>query len=548
MKAPSHDRLFLYRFIVCFAVFVNFLAVSKAHADLPPPTPPAAIHTIANTPHQMPLSAGVTPDGRFTYSTGSPRPNTAQYESARRALHGTNPDLLSGMKSHPIRLTNNYGQVATGQIRTATTMPSNGALAQGLGALVVADMANAHLNNLNAQGTADRFVRGLEQGNIGEVLTAVAQLADITGLGGNIYRTMTQNDIAPIRQQMQQQAEQAYYQYQSTPRADPAAYADYRLVTIREWGADCGCDNDTARTRQILISKADWQQLHTNNGLLVQATNDDFSWPLRIGSVEINPALPIGYIGHRNFINVSIAPATQTDIQNHNARNTPQLADLIPSEAQMTQIMLQLLNDTNRNHTELINALVAGGKLDPSKQPTQVLGSPAENTFITPPFTPAGSDTAQQTQFIVNKDGSVTVSQIQRPDLAAHTSQAPTRAEVGQQAPSPAETRDAKQGSTAEKPDICAQNPNSLMCADLGSGDYTDPVIPTHVVPMDFKPADIFDTNGVCPQPIGFEVMGKTFQMSYQPVCDFSSSIRPFVVLGGMILAMTLCYAAVRNM
>lgn len=228
--------------------------------------------------------------------------------------------------------------------------------------------------------------------------------------------------------------------------------------------------------------------------------------------------------------------------------------ELMLNQQEITQILLDQLHNNNsalnRNTqalTDLLNALVAGGHLDPSKQPTNVLGTPAENTFVTPPFTPAGSDQAQQTQFLINKDGSVTVSTINRPDLAANTSQAPTRAEVGQTAPSPAETRDAKQGSTAEKPDICAQNPSSLMCADLGNGDYTDPVLPNEQRGLNFEPADIFGSNGVCPQPKQVSVFNTTLRISYQPMCDFAAKIRLIVILLGISTALYMVYGAVNE-
>lgn len=542
MKAPFHDRLFLYRFIVCFAVFVNFLAVGKAHADLPPPTPPAAIHTIANTPHQMPLS-GTFSNGRFSYSIppsgGDSASVAARARHYQNALHGTNPDLLSGMKSHPIRLTDNYGNAARGQIRTATTMPSNDILSKAGAGLITANIVGNGLQK--AAPSAGASIAQGKYVDAGATIAAeIAIAADITGLGHGI------NDIInAIRKNTNDRAAAL----QSQSQSQVTDLAGYHYLIVKSWSNLSNSNNIyyvAVPPGQIEIPEGGGSFGQNDSppsvNILINGASYTFAVPPQSGNYVLA------------FYRVLLGGALTQQFYDQNrskfidsTRNVS-MADLVMTQEEIAALLQTMLEDNRRNQTDLINALWQMGAIGPANTQTTVSGTPAENTFITPPFTPAGSDTAQQTQFIVNPDGSVTVSTINRPDLAANTSQAPTRAEVGQTAPSPAETRDAKQGSTAEKPDICAQNPNSLMCADLGSGDYTDPVIPTHVVPMDFKPADIFDTNGVCPQPIGFEVMGKTFQMSYQPVCDFSASIRPFVVLGGMILAMTLCYAAVRNM
>ena len=211
------------------------------------------------------------------------------------------------------------------------------------------------------------------------------------------------------------------------------------------------------------------------------------------------------------------------------------------------------LNKNTEAMTQLINALWASGHLGPGNTQSMVTGSPADNTFLTQPFTPEGSNQAQQTQFIVNNNGSITQNTIQRPDLVANSSQAPTRAEVAaQHQQSQQDTRPAKSDSTTEKPDICAQNPNSLMCAPVGGADYTDPVIPTQNVDMSFNPANIFSTDGVCPQPrkVQFQ-LGSTsvnWEFSYSTVCDFSRHIRPLIIMCAMFMAATICYGAVKRL
>ena len=136
---------------------------------------------------------------------------------------------------------------------------------------------------------------------------------------------------------------------------------------------------------------------------------------------------PKNYDQYRDLVQKGVAQA----------QPQPTIEDFLLTQAEaqnvLAKYMEQMLNDNNRNHAELMNALWAGGGLNPGNTQSMVTGTPGDNTFLTEPYTPVGSNQAQQTQFTVNKDGTVTQTIVQRPDLAANTSQAPTRAEVGQQ-------------------------------------------------------------------------------------------------------------------
>nr|BAD99157.1 putative Tsp protein [Eikenella corrodens] len=198
--------------------------------------------------------------------------------------------------------------------------------------------------------------------------------------------------------------------------------------------------------------------------------------------------------------------------------------------------------------TQLINALWAGGHLGPGNTQSMVTGSPADNTFLTAPYTPAGSNQAQQTQFTINNNGTVTQTIVQRPDLAANTSQAPTRAEVGnQQQQGQQDTRPAKSDSTAEKPDVCAQNPNSLMCTPMGNTDYQDLVLPQQNINIALSPLHIFNTDAACPAPTSFSIAGTQQRMSYEPMCDTARKARPFVIMMAMTAAFLMVFSALNR-
>lgn len=456
---------------------------------------------------------------------------------------------LVGTKTNPVNLYDNYGNVARGQIQTQTAMPANSRIAQGLGSIYVLQIANQHLTNLKAQGVSEMYSRGFENGDWGMVADATARLFDWTGFGGNVRDSIWGNpDMQQIQQQLHQQAlqqaQQQFQNYQATPRGEqlnPADYNDYALVRIREWGV-----NQPTLEREILVNKADYSQYkHWRIGTLFQQQNIDGTWPFRLGSVEIYPQLPIS---GANWISVNVVKATAQDIRNHNLQNLPQLSEIVPKEAEVARLLEQILNDNNRNHTELINALWQAGVIGPGNTQSMVTGSPADNTFLTQPFTPAGSNQAQQTQFIVNNNGTITQNTVQRPDLAANTSQAPTRAEVGnQQQQGQQDTRQQKDGSTAEKPDVCAQNPNSLMCAPMGNTDYQDLVLPQQNINIALSPLHIFNTDAACPAPTSFSIAGTTQRMSYEPMCDTARKARPFIIMMAMTAAFLMVFSALNR-
>lgn len=210
-------------------------------------------------------------------------------------------------------------------------------------------------------------------------------------------------------------------------------------------------------------------------------------------------------------------------------------------------LLEKMLKDQNANHKELLNALWGMGALSKDNTQTQVMGTAEQNTFLSAAYTPAGSQQAQQTKVVVAPDGTVTTAVVPRPDLAANTSQAPTRQEVGTQANTQTE-RPAKEGSTSEAPDICAKNPNSLMCMEMGNADYEDPIIPENKIDLKFEPSSIFKSDASCPAPKPFTIMNQTYAVEYQPMCDFALGARPMIIALGIVLAMGMAYATVKEL
>ena len=226
----------------------------------------------------------------------------------------------------------------------------------------------------------------------------------------------------------------------------------------------------------------------------------------------------------------------------------PTLEDFLLSQQELNQVIANYLAQNLAQNQELTQAVVealwragsANGGLGVDNTQTMVTGSAADRTFVTAPYTPAGSSQAQQTQFQIAPDGTVTASILPRPDLAANTSQAPTRQPIGNNtsaSTSQTETQAAKPDAKQEAPDVCAMNPNALMCAGLGSMDYKDIELPQKPIDIALNPLNIFSTTGQCPSPEEFSVLRNKFQFSYQPMCEGALKFRPWLIFLAMIIS-----------
>ena len=526
----KNERRIFKRLADWLAVCVFAVVVAPALADVPPAYPPQ------NTPAIQHIAQA--PNG-YVLTNNRNGLNVPSIEELRRSLRATffraTPSL--GQRSHPVNLTDNYGNVARGQIQTQTAMPQTSTTAKAAAALYGAQVfgsAAKHQAPNVGQAIANGDYKGATQYAVEGLLQGLKESGDAVlfgGIGG------VESGFQAYKDAQQAKAQQAFDKAEQDSKYWQQQY-DPSLKTVTVWYME----NIQTKQRETFLITGKYfgccRGISTNGQGMVVGSY------LFADNGERYIVPPYKYD--------EWSPISET-VQNSKElyERRPTVEDVMLSQAEIQAIMAkqleQMLNDNNRNHTELMNALWNAGVINPSNTQTMVSGSPADNTFLTSPFTPAGSDRAQQTQFVVNNNGSVTQNTIQRPDLVANSSQAPTRAEVGTTAPSQSETRQQKDGSTAEAPDICAKNPNSLMCAPMEAPEYSDPVLPTEQRGLDFNPASIFPENGVCPKPKTINVFNTQVNLNYEPMCDMAVKLRAFVILTGMLLAMFMVYGAVNN-
>ena len=545
-------------------IWASFLCFSSAiFADVPAyPPPSSSIQTISQAPNTYPLTYNgrtMTIPGIDGIRNGQPV-TVNQFSRVSGGSGG-----LTGYKTNPVNLYDNYGNVARGQIQTQTNLGQTSTVAKAAAALYGAQVIGSAAKH---QGPAvgEALGRGdyttAAQRSFEGVLQGMRESGDSVLFGGisgvesainayqqaknpsNAAEALAQASAQKAQEtakRMQQQYEQSkgFQDYLPQANGQPKTYPKFVVVNggtmdgsiffLPDWYNGGASGSYKGR---ISFSTGRGQEFSVGT----------FCRECQEGKYYTVNTTPKNYDQYRDLVQKGVAQA----------QPQPTIEDFLLTQAEaqnvLAKYMEQMLNDNNRNHTELMNALWAGGGLNPGNTQSMVTGTPGDNTFLTEPYTPAGSNQAQQTQFTVNKDGTVTQTIVQRPDLAANTSQAPTRAEVGnQQQQNQQDTRQQKEGSTAEKPDVCAQNPNSLMCAPMGNTDYQDIVLPQQNINIALSPLHIFNTDAACPAPTSFNIAGTSQSLSYEPMCDTARKARPFVIMMAMTAAFLMVFSALNR-
>lgn len=538
-------------FLIAFAVFV------PVFADVPYIPPQSNQAVISQAPNGSSVAYGtdhkfytfdkngnrVLDVGKATeYSRNLPR---NQFQTAQRAPSNT----VTATKSHPATFTDSYGNKASGTVRTQTRIANN-AVAKGFGAVMVGTTATTHLDNLKRQGVADQISRGFSDGDWTAVASGVARIFDWTGFGSAVAdaiygdSTTAEAVAAPLREQALRQARADFdnaQRQQQRQQIDPNA--TYTHIIVTEWHLDHPTDKTVSE--YIVKGNPPWTgmgQQRSSDWTTEQKTINGFTVPNKL------PAEKTYFMNiHNKIISGKEAAAIQSKIN-------IDLERYIPDQAAWEKAMEQFLNQSNANNaaiTDLINALWQTGAINPQNTQTTVAGSAGDNTFVTEPYTPVGSNQAQQTQFRVNPDGSVTVSTIPRPDLPANSSAAPKKAETGKPSGNNEKAQqNEQQGQSGKDKDsnMCKANPKSIACAEMGSADYEDLSLPERKINLNFNPANVFNTDGACPPPKVLSVAGRHFTVSYEPICDFARGARPMMILLGIVLAMAMAYAVVKEL
>lgn len=232
--------------------------------------------------------------------------------------------------------------------------------------------------------------------------------------------------------------------------------------------------------------------------------------------------------------------------------------DFMLTQKEMLDILKRMLENDQTNHAELMNQLAKMGVMNQSAE--QSTFSP--DTALSAPYTPEGSSTPQQTRFKMHEDGTVGVDYVPRPDLKPNSPEAPNKPE--KTTPSRQESPDTpnspntpnqpnnptgqqNQNQENQKQDFCQKNPNADQC--IFGAKAEDIKLPEQTIDLNFRPENIFQTDGVCPQPksVDLGAFGRV-EFSYQPLCDFAAKLRPVLIMMTILTCAWFVYGALQEL
>ena len=551
---------------------------AQVRADVPPPPPPPVNHQNAGFPSAQKLEqmgynreTGVwkvqtNPTGKPTVSSGGGQ--------------------ITGTQGQRVTVTDAYGNKAT--VNTQVTQRVNtGRIEAAIGGTLAVLSASGRAIGSDYAAWAYRDIKAGDWGDaarnsVGAILSGLEAL-DITGFGYGINNFLDKTgirssssgqqlgQIAAQQQQAQAQAERAgdfsaavanaaaakaataaaeaeraeeLAKEQLKPKIENGKVLKPFLIRIEETGYRYAANGNGG---EKLESEPKWTSAYLENdggrlvygysyfqkewGETVNINADGFKTTYKFKHKDTPRYISNGV--YKGYYDIGLfVKAYPPDSKGIKIAPDPNPKNFQITQQEILDILKRMLENQQTNHSELMNQLAKMGNVVPDST-TSTEFKPA--TATTAPYTPAGSNTPQQTQITINQDGSVTTSVIPRPDLVPNSPQAPTRSALIPNNPS---TPDNQTAPNMPKEDQLPQENTA----------YEEPDIPTQTVDLDFKPADIFSVDGVCPEPksVDFGMFGQ-HEFSYDPLCDFARKLRPVLILITIVSCSFFVYSSLKD-
>ena len=424
----SYERLFHRGFFGRFAALLYFvLAVAvplRAVADtgLPPPqTPNQAISQASSSDNLRYSRIGPNASWDVGNNTVNVRSNT-QFNGSSRTPNG-----YAGTKTLNVHLTDQYGNSAGGKIQTRTGMALQ-AVNNAVSGIIIGQVTGGAVQRAKAGGVAEAIADG-RYGEAGRISSAAVADSVYGGAFGGIYDIIKDVQDAKARKTSEQAQKAREAAELANQQKTPAKETVYMKVIHDVQEALPNGRYGPRQTSEIVFEVPKGTVITRENPASIRGENSQsltFNYPGG-GSETVyryqpnkNEASYIGYNG----------ASRQEYLASLQRQQNPRPEDFMLTEGEIVaEIQKQLadnasaLNNNTAALTALLNAMWQSGGLNPGNTVTGVTGGDAANTFTTAPYTPAGSQQAQQTQFIVNNNGNVITNVIPRPDLAPNSSQ-----------------------------------------------------------------------------------------------------------------------------
>ena len=581
MKNDTRSNVYHRPIALCLALSAAvFAAPVMADVALPPPAQ-----------HQ---NAGFPSDQALQRRGYDPKTGVWKVDVQNNGKPTVNKDggTYNGSQNKTVTVTGRYGETGT-MNTTVNQRVGTGRLQTAANTVIVANAVNNSYTKNYASEAANAFKNGnYLQAAHNSIMTLGAALDGIlggairdiaTGIGnglkepqqyeqaqrqaeaeGNYQKAVAQaaaKKAAEAAQKAQQQDQQKREEQKREEEAKAKGLYVYDLILKKTFQPNVYKSESSTTYKSYKVYSNNSNLRIYSNGFI---TNDNFRNVISTG-LE-NPSkisLEIGNlpVNSRIYYELESYPAGSPNIPNA-AKNTDQVnpSDFMLTQKEMLDILKRMLENNQTNHAELMNQLAKMGVMNQSAE--QSTFSP--DTALSAPYTPEGSSTPQQTRFKMNQDGTVGVDYVPRPDLKPNSPEAPNKPE--KTTPSRQESPDMpnspntpnqpnnttgqqNQNQENQKQDFCKQNPNTAQCMPSGDSSYEDIKLPEQTIDLNFRPENIFQTDGVCPQPQSVDLgeFGRV-EFSYQPLCDFAAKLRPVLIMMTILTCAWFVYGALEDL
>ena len=575
-KAPNISRLF-----VCLG---SLLVLEKAWAEVG--LPPPAQHQNAGFPSDQALQ-------RRGYD---PKTGVWKVDVQNNGKPTVNKDggTYNGSQNKTVTVTGKYGE--TGKMNTTVNQRvGTGRLQTAANTVIVANAVNNSYTKNYAAEAAKAFKNGnYLQAAHNSIMTLGATLDGILGGAIRDIATGIGNGLKEPQQyeqsQRQAEAEGNYQKAVANAAAKKAAEAAAKAKAAQEAAQLPPTKNENGKTKYRYFVRFEETALRMDeNGNWVEGCCKYIQWvsgysdsPIGRydeGNISNNTKLKefkYRLKGKDIFLNYKFKFTGQKDYYDMVSISVYDFDSKIPDEAtkrpevnikdfQLTQqemldILKRMLENNQTNHAELMNQLAQMGVMNQSAEPSTF----SPDTALSAPYTPEGSSTPQQTRFRMNQDGTVGVDYVPRPDLKPNSPEAPNKPE--KTTPSRQESPDTpnspntpnqpnnptgqqNQNQENQKQDFCKQNPNTAQCMPGGDSSYEDIKLPEQTIDLNFKPLDVFQSDGKCPAPrsVDFGALGQV-EFSYDPLCDLARKLRPIFIAICVLTCAYFVYESVKEL
>ncbi len=513
---------------------------------------------------------------------------------------------ITGTQGQRVTVTDGYGnkatvntqvtqRVGTGKLQTAANAAIVGGAYGGAVGSATKQYGQLLANQINSGDWEGALQTGFNMGShiadnlLGGALTGIKSFTDGMGWTGKSNYEISQEQLRQIAAQQQQAQRQAeadgnYQKAVAHAAARKAAEAAQKAQQQGQQKKEEQKKDEEAKKQGMikyqLIVKVDgtYQNyvFYSKSGINLSGSKDNSSninsyylghfdshvdidipdsSPSRI--TVSTPSDKHVYVYYKSYKEGTVPESEKEKLAQNQSQVKPE--DFMLTQKEMLDILKRMLENNQTNHAELMNQLAKMGNVVPDST-TSTEFTPA--TATTSPYTPSGSNTPQQTQITINKDGSVTTSVIPRSDLVPNSPQAPTRSALIPNNPSTPTTPTSPTSPTTPTTPTSPNNPSTPITPDnptlpnkpkedqppQENTAYEDPNIPTQTVDLDFKPADIFSVDGVCPEPrsVDFGMFGQ-HEFSYDPLCDFARKLRPILILITIVSCSFFVYSSLKD-